>query len=84
MAGGRLAVAIYNLSDSISEDDIEIDLDLIAEKLGDKFPDELKNASQLKEINVWTGDSAVVSRKILNNPVILESYGNVTLLLEKI
>ena len=84
LAGGRLAVAIYNLSDSISEDDIEIDLDLIAEKLGDKFPDELKNASQLKEINVWTGDSAVVSRKILNNPVILESYGNVTLLLEKI
>ena len=84
LSGGRLAVAIYNLSDEIAEEDIDLDLDLIAEKLGDKFPSELKDVQTLKEINVWNGDSATVSRRILEKPVIIEPYGNVTLLLEGI
>jgi len=80
--GGRLAVAIYNLSDETAEEDIDLDLDFIAEKLGDKFPSELKDVQTLKEINVWNGDSATLSRRILEKPVIIEPYGNVTLLLE--
>ena len=84
LSGGRLAVAIYNLSDEIAEEDIDLDLNLIAERLGSKFPSELKNVQKLKEINVWNGDSATVSRKILGKPVIIEPYGNVTLLLEGI
>ena len=84
LSGGRLAVAIYNLSDEIAEEDIDIDLDLIARQLGDKFPSELLNVQKLKEINVWNGDVAAVSRKILGKPVIIEPYGNITLLLEGI
>ena len=84
LSGGRLAVAIYNLSDEIAEEDINLDLDYIAEKLGDKFPSELKDVQTLKVINVWNGDSATLSRRILEKPVIIEPYGNVTLLLEGI
>ena len=83
LSGGRLAVAVYNLSDEIAEEDISIDLDLICEKLGGRFPAELKDCEQLREINVWNGDSATVSRKILQSPVIIEPYGNITVILEK-
>ena len=83
LSGGRLAVAVYNLSDEIAEEDISIDLDLICEKLGGRFPAELKDCEQLREINVWNGDSATVLRKILQSPVIIEPYGNITVILEK-
>ena len=42
----------------------------------------MKNIQKIREINVWNGDSATVSRKIIGSPVIIEPYGNVTLLLE--
>ena len=45
---------------------------------------ELKEVQKMREINVWNGDSATVSRKILGSPVIIEPYGNITLLLEGI
>ena len=83
LSGGRLALAVYNLSDEIAEEDLDIDLDLIRERLGDRFPAELKDALKLKQTNVWTGESAIVSRKLLSNPVILEPCGNITLILEK-
>ena len=83
LSGGRLAVAVYNLSDKIEETDIGIDLDLIEKKLKDKFPAELKDAERLKETNVWTNDTSVVSRKIISDPVILEPYGNITLIIER-
>lgn len=83
LSGGRLAVAVYNLTAEICEEDINIDLDLIEGKLGEKFPDELKDAEKLKELNVWTGDASLVSRKIISDPVILEPHGNITLILEK-
>ena len=84
LSGGRLAVAIYNLADEIAEADIGIDLDLIENKLKDKFPAELKDAERLKETNVWTNDASVVSRKIVSDPVILEPYGNITLVIERV
>ncbi len=83
LSGGRLAVAVYNLSSSTVEEDIEIDLDLIASRLGERFPDELRDAQKLKEINVWNGDSAVVSRRILTGPLILDPCGNITMIIER-
>ena len=83
LSGGRLAVAVYNLSDETAEDDLGIDLNLIENRLGDKYPLELKDAQKLKETNVWTGDSAIVSAKFLSDPVIIEPHGNITLILEK-
>lgn len=83
LSGGRLALAVYNLSDSISEEDININLDFVAQKLGDKFPEQLRDVQKLNELNVWTGDTAVVSRQIISKPVIIEPYGNITLILER-
>lgn len=83
LSDGSLAVAIYNLADEIAEEDISIDMDLIADKLGDKFPEELRGAQKLRETNVWTGDSAEVSCNLISNPVIIEPYGNITLILER-
>ena len=83
LSGGRLALAVYNLSDCIEEADIDIDLDLISEKLGDKFPRELTDAQKLTEFNVWTEDSAVVSGNVISAPVFLGPCGNITVILEK-
>ena len=83
LSGGRLAVAVYNLSDEIAEEDLGIDLGAIENRLGDRFPSELKNAQKLIETNVWTGDSAIVSARFLSDPVIIEPHGNITLILEK-
>ena len=58
-------------------------MDLIADKLGDKFPEELRGAQKLRETNVWTGDSAEVSCNLISNPVIIEPYGNITLIMER-
>ena len=83
LSGGRLAVAVYNLSDEIAEEDLGIDLDLVKSRLGDKFPEELRNAEKLKQTNVWTSESAIVSGKFLSDPVIIEPCGNITVILEK-
>ena len=83
LSGGRLALAVYNLSDETVEEDIHIDLDRISEKLGNVFPDELRDAKMIRERNVWTGEESVVEGDLLGKLLVMEPYGNITLILEK-
>ena len=83
LSGGRLAVAVYNLSEETVEEDNRIDIDLIAAKLGDKFPDELKGADRFKVLNVWNGDMAVVSKNLIGDLIVLEPCGNITFIVER-
>ena len=83
LSGGRLAIAVYNLSEETAEEDNRIDLDLIADRLGDKFPDELRNCDKLKLLNVWTDETAIVSRNLIGNLIVLEPCGNMTFIVER-
>lgn len=83
LSGGRLAVAVYNLSEETAEEDNMIDLDLIADRLGDKFPEELGNCDKLKLLNVWTDETAIVSRNLIGNLIVLEPCGNMTFIVER-
>ena len=65
------------------EEDNRIDIDLIAAKLGDKFPDELKGADRFKVLNVWNGDMAVVSKNLIGDLIVLEPCGNITFIVER-
>jgi alpha-galactosidase len=81
LSGGRIALSVYNLSDKIAEEDIHIDLDLISEKLGSAFPEELRDAKTLLERNVWTGEESVVGKDLLGKLLVLDPHGNITLII---
>ncbi len=84
LSGGRIALSVYNLSGEIAEEDIHIGLDLVSEKLGSAFPEELRDAKTLLERNVWTGEESVVERgDLLGKLLVLDPHGNITLIIGK-
>ena len=81
--GGRLALAVYNLSDETANENIRIDRNTVIERLGDLFPEELKNVKTVRIKNVWTGELREVAVDKMDTQVSLPPHENITLIIEK-